>query len=65
MDNPAKLAILGTQEQDEDKQNKKHDTICVAHHCMQANTNNVNKTCTLLQTTGGKDEPNIAFMWKS
>jgi len=21
--------------------------------------NNVNKTCTLLQTTGGKDEPNI------
>ena len=24
---------------------------------MQANTNNVNKTCVLLQTPGGKDEP--------
>jgi len=32
---------------------------------MQTNTNNVNKTCTLLQTTGGKDEPNIIFMRKS
>jgi len=29
---------------------------------MQANTNNVNKTCVLLQTTGGKDEPNIVFI---
>ena len=28
---------------------------------MQTNTNNVNKTCILLQTTGGKDEPNIVF----
>ena len=26
---------------------------------MQANTNNVNKTWALLQTIGGKDEPNI------
>ena len=26
------------------------------------NTNNVNKTRTLLQTIGGKDEPNIVFM---
>jgi hypothetical protein len=25
------------------------------------NTNNVNKTCALVQTTGGKDEPNIVF----
>jgi hypothetical protein len=25
----------------------------------------VNKTWTILQTTGGKDEPNIVFMWKS
>ena len=29
------------------------------------NTNNVNKTCSLLQTTGGKDEPNIVLMRKS
>ena len=32
---------------------------------MQTNTNNINKTWALLQTTGGKDEPNIVFMWKS
>jgi hypothetical protein len=30
--------------QDEDKQNKKHNTICVGHHYAQANTNKVNKT---------------------
>jgi len=43
MDNPEKLATLGTQ--DEDKQNKKHNTICVGHHYAQTNTNNVNTTC--------------------
>ena len=30
----------------------------------QTNTNNVNKTSGLLQTTGGKDEQNIVFMRK-
>ena len=25
------------------------DTVCVGHHYAQANTNNVNKTCALLQ----------------
>ena len=60
MDKPEKLATLGTQ--DEDKQNKnKHNTICVGQHYMQTNTN---KTWALLQTTGGKDEPNIIFMRK-
>jgi hypothetical protein len=34
--------------QDEDKQKK----ICVGHHHMQANTNNVNMKWALLQTTG-------------
>jgi len=29
---------------------------------MSANTNNVNKTRVLLQTTGGKGEPDIVFM---
>ena len=43
----------------------KHNTICVGHHYMQTNINNVKKTWTLLQTTGGKDEQNIVFMWKS
>ena len=52
MDNPEKLATNGTQ--DEDKQ-VKHNTICVGHHYTQTNTNNVNKTCALLQTTGGKN----------
>jgi hypothetical protein len=55
MDNPEKLATLGTQ----DKQNKQHNTICVGHHSQQANKNNVNKTWALLQTTKDKYEPNI------
>jgi len=36
------------------KPKKNHNTICVGHHYAQANTNSVNKTCALLQTTGGK-----------
>ena len=39
--------------QDEDKQNKKHNTICVGQRNMQTNTN---KARVLLQTTGGKVE---------
>ena len=39
--------------------------MCVGHHYPQANTINVNKTWTLLQTTGGKGEPNIACKRKS
>jgi len=31
----------------------------------QTNTNNANKTWTLLQTTGGKDEPRIICIRKS
>ena len=52
MDNPEKLATYGTQ--GEEKQNK--NTIAVGHHYAQTNTNNVNKTRVLLQTTGGNDE---------
>ena len=36
----------------------KAKALCVGHHYTQTNTNNVNKTCTILQTTGGKKEPN-------
>jgi len=32
---------------------------------MQASKNNVNKTGALLQTTAGKDEPNIVIMQKT
>ena len=39
--------------------------MCVRHHYPQANTNNVNKTWALLQTTGGNDEPTIVCMRKS
>jgi hypothetical protein len=42
------------------KQTKqKQSAICVGHNYAQIYTNNVNKTCAPLQTTGGKDEPEI------
>jgi hypothetical protein len=44
------------------KRKKNHNTICVGHYYRQANTNNVNKTMSFLQTTGGKDEQNIVFI---
>ena len=48
MDNPEKLATLGTQE--EDKHTKKHtNTICAGQHHMQTSTNNVDKIRALLQ----------------
>jgi hypothetical protein len=47
------------------KAKQKHNTICVGHHYTQTNTNSVNKTRALLQTTGGKGEPSIVFMRKS
>ena len=43
------------------KTSQKHNTICVGHHYTQTNTNKLNKTRFLLQTTGGKDEPNIVL----
>jgi len=46
--------------QDENKQIK--NTICGGRHYTQTNTNNINKKWALLQTTRGKDEPNIVFM---
>ena len=38
-----------------------HNTIYVGHHYAKTNTNNVNKTWHVLQTTGGKDEPKHRF----
>ena len=40
---------------------QKHKKICVGHHYTQANTNKVNKTWALQQTTAGKDEPEDRF----
>ena len=73
MDNPEKLTTLGTQDTRRRQTKQKHNTLCVRHHYIQTNTNNVNKTWSLLQTntnnlnktwsllqtTGGKDELNI------
>jgi len=61
--NQENLTTFDTQ--DTRRSKKKPNTICVGHHYTQTNTNNVNKTCALLQTTGGKDEPNIVCMPKS
>ena len=47
------------------KTNQNHNTICIGHHYVQTDTNNVYKRWDLLQKNGGKDEPNIVFMWKS
>ena len=38
------------------KTKQKHNTICVEHHYVQTNTNQVNMTRVLLQTTADKDE---------
>ena len=40
---------------------QKHNTICLGQHYAQTNTNNGYKTCSVLQTTGGTDEPNIVL----
>ena len=53
-----KLWTLDTQGSDKEIP---HNAIYVGHHYSQKNTNNVNKTWALLQTTGGNDEPNIVF----
>ena len=51
-----KRTIQRNWQQDQEKQNKKHKTICVVYLYTQTNTN---KICVLLQTIGGKDESNI------
>jgi len=63
MNKPEKLATLGTQDTIRTEINKKHNTICVGHHYYKTNTNNVDKTRALLQTTGGNDEPRIVFIF--
>ena len=62
MDNPEKQTSQCTQ--GKEKQNK-ITTQYVLDTTTQANTNNVNMSSTLIQTTGGKDESNIVFVRKS
>jgi len=42
MDNPEKLAILGTQ--DTSHRQTQQNTVCFGHDCTETNTNNVNQT---------------------
>jgi hypothetical protein len=44
MYNPEKWQYCEHKTQAEDKQNKKHSTICIGHNYMQTNINAVNKT---------------------
>ena len=59
MNNPEKLATQGTQDEDT---HKKHSTFVCWTHVHANNTNNINMTRALLQTTVGKDEPNIVLL---
>ena len=61
MDNPEKLAAHGTHDTRQRKQ--KHNTIYVWPQYVQVNINKVNKTWAPLQSTGGKDELIIVYMW--
>jgi hypothetical protein len=64
MNNPEKLPSANIGYSWLRKKKQKYNTLCVEHHYVQTNMNNVYKTWTLLKTTGGKDEPNIVPMWK-
>jgi hypothetical protein len=46
------------------KNKQKHKTTCVGHHYAQTNTTNVNKTWSLLQTTGRKDENECFWIYR-
>jgi hypothetical protein len=61
MDNPEKLVTYTRRRKSKQKQN----TNALDTTMRKETQKNVNKTWVLLQTTGGKDEPNIVFMQKS
>ena len=64
LENTEREIEFGYKKRRQTTQNKRN-TKCTGRHYAQTNTNNVNKTSALLQTTGGKDEPNIVCSRKS
>ena len=44
IDNPEKLATVGTQATRRRQSNQQHNTLCVGHQYTHTNTNNINKT---------------------
>ena len=69
MDNLGETVNIGiTRYQTKTKTNNKKQHkiwICIGYHYTQINTNNVNKTWAFIQTAGGNEEPNIAYMRRS
>jgi len=61
MHNPEKLAAYVTQ--DEEKQHKNTAQYVLDTTMRKKNTNNVNKTWALLQTTGGKYEYLVSVLF--
>ena len=59
IENEETLATFGYTRRRQTKQ--KHNTLCVGNHYTQINTNNLNKTWALLQTTGGKRRTKYCF----
>jgi hypothetical protein len=69
MDNPEKLGTLGTQDtRRRPSKQKKHNTTYVEHNYAQTNTNNVNKTWSLLYNEMTIQKYSVypcAFHWAS
>ena len=64
MDNPEKLATLGTQDTTRWQTKQKHSTIiCVGYHFTQTNTNNINKTWAFLQTTRNRGYTYMEYLY--
>jgi hypothetical protein len=59
------IQINWQHRQDEEIQNKNTTQYVLDTTMRKQTNNNGNKTCALLQTNGGKDEPNIVSMRKS
>ena len=64
LENTEREIEFGYKKRRQTTQNQRN-TKCTGRHYAQINTNIVSKTCALLQTTVGKDEPNSFCFRKS